>query len=117
MERADVTWGEDFFGGRDRPGFCRMRAIALQISIGYVQGMQDIDYPLPDPLVSVSPDRLGGEPCFAGRRVPVKALFDYLKADHSLDEFLEDYPSVSRAHVVAVLDLATETVTRAVAAE
>jgi len=79
--------------------------------------MQGADYPLPDPLVTVSSDWLGGEPCFTGRRVPVKALFDYLKADHSLDEFLEDYPSVSRAHAVAVIDLATETVARAVAAE
>src|SRR5262249_43178690 len=52
--------------------------------------MQQADYPLPDPLVTVSPDWLGGEPCFTGRRVPIKTLFDYLKSDHSLDEFLED---------------------------
>jgi len=45
------------------------------------------DYPLPDPLVTVSPDWLGGEPCFTGRRVPVKALFDLLKADHSSMNF------------------------------
>jgi uncharacterized protein (DUF433 family) len=79
--------------------------------------MQDADYPLPDPLVTVSPDWLGGEPCFTGRRVPVKALFDYLKSGHSLDEFLNDYPSVSRAHAVAVIDHATERVTGPVAAE
>ncbi len=79
--------------------------------------MQQADYPLPDPLITVSPDWLGGEPCFTGRRVPVKALFDYLKSDHSLDEFLEAYPSVSRAHAIAVIDLATQTVTRPVAAE
>jgi uncharacterized protein (DUF433 family) len=68
--------------------------------------MQQADYQLPDPLVTVSPDWLGGEPCFTGRRVPVKALFDLLKADHSLDEFLEAYPSVSSAHGVAVIELA-----------
>jgi uncharacterized protein (DUF433 family) len=79
--------------------------------------MQEADYPLPDPLVTVSPDWLGGEPCFTGRRVPVKALFDYLKADHSLEEFLAAYPSVSRTHAIAVLDLATRTVTSSVAAE
>lgn len=79
--------------------------------------MTAANYPLPDPLVAVSPDWLGGEPCFTGRRVPVKALFDYLKSDHSLDEFLQAYPSVSRAHAVAVIDLATQTVTRGVAAE
>jgi uncharacterized protein (DUF433 family) len=79
--------------------------------------MQEADYPLPDPLVTVSPDWLGGEPCFTGRRVPVKALVDYLKADHSLEEFLAAYPSVSRTHAIAVLDLATRTVTSSVAAE
>ena len=45
--------------------------------------MQDREETLPSPLVTVSPDWLGGEPCFTGRRVPVKALFDYLKAGHS----------------------------------
>ncbi len=77
--------------------------------------MQKADYPLPDPLVTVSPNWLGGEPCFTGRRVPVKALFDYLKADHSLDEFLDAYPSVSRKHAVAVIDLATQRVARTAA--
>jgi uncharacterized protein (DUF433 family) len=69
--------------------------------------MEPTDYPLPDPIVTVSPDWLGGEPCFTGRRVAVKALFDYLKADHTLEAFLADFPSVSRAHAVAVIDLAT----------
>ena len=79
--------------------------------------MQEVDYPLPAPLITVSPDWLGGEPCFTGRRVPIKALFDHLKADHSLDEFLDAYPSVSRAHAVAVIDLANRAVATAVAAE
>jgi uncharacterized protein (DUF433 family) len=79
--------------------------------------MHQADYPLPDPLVTVSSNWLGGEPCFTGRRVPIKALFDYLKSDHSLEEFLEAYPSVSRAHAVAVIDLANESVARPVAAE
>jgi uncharacterized protein (DUF433 family) len=79
--------------------------------------MREAEYPLPDPLITVSPDWLAGEPCFTGRRVPVRALFDYLKADHSLDEFLDAYPSVSRTHAIAVIDLATKSVTRPVAAE
>lgn len=79
--------------------------------------MQQAEYPLPDPLVTVSPDWLGGEPCFTGRRVPIKALFDFLKADHALDEFLEAYPSVSRSHAVAVIDLATRAVAALDAAE
>lgn len=61
---------------------------------------------LPEPLVTSSPERLSGEPVFAGTRVPVKNLFDYLEAGDSLEEFLIDFPNVSRAHAVAVLELA-----------
>lgn len=42
------------------------------------------------------PERMGGTPCFHGTRVPVKALFDYLRGGHSLVEFLDDFPSVKR---------------------
>jgi uncharacterized protein (DUF433 family) len=66
---------------------------------------------LPRPLVTVSPDWLGGEPCFTGRRVPVKALFDYLKGGHRLDDFLADFPGVSPEHAVAVIDLANRILT------
>ena len=69
-----------------------------------VCSMQETGYPLPAPLVTVSPDWLGGEPCFAGRRVAIKALFDYLKAGHTLERFLIDFPGVSREHAVAVID-------------
>ena len=62
--------------------------------------------PLPDPLVTASPERLSGAPVFAGTRVPVKALFDYLEAGDPLAEFLIDSPNVTRAHAVAVLELA-----------
>lgn len=79
--------------------------------------MQDREETLPSPLVTVSPDWLGGEPCFTGRRVPVKALFDYLKAGDTLDEFLADYPSVSEAHAVAVIELANRAVAVPAAAE
>ena len=62
--------------------------------------------PVPDPLITTSPDRLSGTPVFAGTRVPVQTLVDYLEAGDSLDEFLADFPSVSREHAVAVLELA-----------
>jgi len=62
--------------------------------------------PLPDPLITASPHRLSGTPVFAGTRVPVKSLFDYLEAGDSLDEFLAQFPDVSREHAVAVLELA-----------
>lgn len=50
------------------------------------------------------PDILGGTPVFVGTRVPLKNLIDYLEGGHSLDEFLDDFPSVSREQVITVLD-------------
>ena len=61
---------------------------------------------LPTPLITASPDRLGGTPVFAGTRVPVQTLIDYLEGGHPLDQFLEEFPAVSREHAVAVLELA-----------
>ena len=59
-----------------------------------------------EPLMTTSPDRLSGTPVFAGTRVPVQTLIDYLEAGDSLEAFLGDFPSVSRDHAVAVLELA-----------
>ena len=61
---------------------------------------------VPDPLITTSPDRLSGTPVFAGTRVPVQTLIDYLEAGDPLEAFLGDFPSVSREHAVAVLELA-----------
>ena len=61
---------------------------------------------LPNPLITSSPDRLGGTSVFAGTRVAVQSLIDYLEAGHPLDHFLDGLPSVSREHAVAVLELA-----------
>lgn len=47
---------------------------------------------------------LGGIPVFTGTRVPVKTLFDYLEKGHSLDEFLDDFPTVTRDYSVAILE-------------
>jgi uncharacterized protein (DUF433 family) len=63
---------------------------------------------LPSPLITASPDRLGGTPVFAGTRVPVRTLIDYLEGGHPLDQFLEEFPAVSREHAVAVLELAKQ---------
>ena len=54
------------------------------------------------------PEILGGTPVFVGTRVPVQTLLDYLEAGDPLDEFLEDFPSVTREQAVAVLELAKE---------
>jgi len=55
-------------------------------------------------LINRSDDILGGTPVFAGTRVPVQTLFDYLEEGDSLDEFLDDFPSVSRERAVQVLE-------------
>jgi uncharacterized protein (DUF433 family) len=59
-------------------------------------------------LIHSSPDILGGTPVFAGTRVPVKNLTDYLEAGDTLDVFLEDFPSVSRDQAVGCLEQAKE---------
>lgn len=61
---------------------------------------------VPEPLITVSSDRLSGTPVFAGTRVPVQTLVDYLEAGDSLDDFLADFPSISREHTIAVLEIA-----------
>ena len=59
-------------------------------------------------VISSNPDILGGTPVFSGTRVPVKNLIDYLEGGDSLEEFLEDFPSVSREQAVAALELAKD---------
>ncbi len=63
---------------------------------------------LPEPLITTSADRLGGVPVFAGTRVPVQSLIDYLESGHPLDHFVAEFPDVSREHAVAVLELAKQ---------
>jgi uncharacterized protein (DUF433 family) len=59
-------------------------------------------------IVATDPAILGGAPVFAGTRVPVDTLLAHLKAGDTIDTFLEDFPSVSRAQAEAYLDLAAE---------
>jgi uncharacterized protein (DUF433 family) len=53
---------------------------------------------------------MSGAPCFIGTRVPIQNLIDYLEGGDSIDEFLEDFPSVSREQVIAFLEEAKESV-------
>jgi len=62
-------------------------------------------------LVSRNPKIMSGALCFTGTRVPVKNLFDYLEGSSSLEDFLEDFPSVSRSKAIAVLEAARERLT------
>lgn len=63
---------------------------------------------VPDPPITASLGRLGGAPVFAGTRVPVRSLIDYLEAGHPLDQFLDEFPSVTREHAIAVLEIAKQ---------
>jgi uncharacterized protein (DUF433 family) len=60
------------------------------------------------PLLPISrdPEVMSGALCFSGTRVPVKNLFDYLEGSSSLDEFLEDFPTLTRETAVFVLEAA-----------
>ena len=62
------------------------------------------------PLITKSDDVLWGTPVFAGTRVPAQTIFDYLEGGHVLEDFLEDFPTVTRDQVVAVLEMAKDSV-------
>lgn len=55
-------------------------------------------------VITSSPEVMGGTPVFAGTRVPVQTLFDYLEAGDTIGDFLEGFPSVSREQVIAFLE-------------
>lgn len=57
-------------------------------------------------VVRSDPEILGGTPVFVGTRVPLQALIDYIEAGHALQEFLDDFPSVTRQLAVAALEQA-----------
>lgn len=65
-------------------------------------------------LITSDPGILDGTPVFAGTRVPVKNLTDCLEGGDSIDEFLDDFPSVSRAQVIEFLEEARAQLTAAV---
>ncbi len=62
-------------------------------------------------IVSEDPEILGGTAVFVGTRVPVQSLLDYLRGGDTLDQFLQDFPSVRREQAEAALDLAQEALT------
>jgi uncharacterized protein (DUF433 family) len=59
-------------------------------------------------VITSNPAILGGTPVFAGTRVPVQTLIDYLEAGESLDDFVEDFPTVTRQQAQEVLELARD---------
>jgi uncharacterized protein (DUF433 family) len=59
-------------------------------------------------VVVVDPEVMSGTPCFVGTRVPARALLDYLEGGETLDDFLEQFPTVTRRQAVAFLEEAGE---------
>ena len=56
-------------------------------------------------LITIDPEILSGTPVFKGTRVPIQSLFWHLESGVTIDEFLEDFPSVSRDQVIGILEL------------
>lgn len=73
---------------------CAERPFTLKLSL------------MSDPLISISPQLMGGTPVFAGTRVPVQTLFEYLEAGDTVDNFLVGLPTVTREQVVELLETA-----------
>ena len=57
-------------------------------------------------VIEVNPEKVSGQPVFAGTRVPIQNLFDYLEGGDSLEDFLEGFPPVTRDQAIQVLELA-----------
>jgi uncharacterized protein (DUF433 family) len=63
---------------------------------------------MPSPIIVRDPEILGGIPCFRGTRVPFQNLLDYLEAGDTLDDFLEQFPSVTREMAIEALESAKQ---------
>ena len=57
-------------------------------------------------IIWVNRERMSGTPCFAGTRVPVRTLFDYVEGGETVDDFLQGFPGVTREQAIAVIELA-----------
>jgi uncharacterized protein (DUF433 family) len=57
-------------------------------------------------VIEINPEKVSGTPVFAGTRVPIQNLFDYIEGGESLEDFLEGFPPVTREQAIAVLELA-----------
>lgn len=62
-------------------------------------------------IISADKDILGGQVVFTGTRVPVESLFDHLEAGVPLDEFLDDFPTVTKEQAIALLEIANKLLT------
>jgi len=61
--------------------------------------------------INIDPETMGGTPVFTGTRVPIQTLFDYMEGGDDLNEFLDDYPAVSKDTAIQVLEMAKKSLT------
>lgn len=64
------------------------------------------------PIICRDQEILGGTPVFSGTRVPIRVLIEHLEAGDRLDDFLDDYPTVTREQAIGVLEIAMEQLTK-----
>ena len=67
-------------------------------------------------LIEINPEKVSGAPVFAGTRVPIQNLFDYLEGGETLEDFLEGFPPVTREQAIGVLELAEKSLIKEVEA-
>jgi len=92
--------------------YAALRSLAIaRCTSAYHMRVRTLGSAMARNVISVDPQVQGGVPVFAGTRVPVKNLFDYLEAGDTLDQFLADFPSVARDVAVEVLEQARTAVT------
>lgn len=61
--------------------------------------------------INIDSETMSGTPVFTGTRVPVQSLFDYIETGETIDEFLENFPSVKKEFAIQVLEMASKTLT------
>ncbi len=61
--------------------------------------------------INIDPETMGGTPVFTGTRIPVQTLFNYIEGGDSLNEFLDDYPTILKEAAIQVLNMAKQTLT------
>ena len=77
--------------------------LAVVLALSEIQGVSQS-------VIKIDPEIMSGAPCFAGTRVPIQNLIDYLEGGDSIEDFLEGFPSVSRGQVIAFLEEAKDRV-------
>jgi uncharacterized protein (DUF433 family) len=61
--------------------------------------------------INIDPETMGGTPVFSGTRVPIQSMFDYIETGETLQEFLENFPTVKKEYAIEVLEMAKKTLT------